>query len=140
MTKRMFTLSVLAAIAVAAGVLPSPAYAATKLTSSRSQTETWSVVQIGDEFKAIRSSDLKSEKKRVADQYKADIKKWEADKIKDPDAPRPPRLFVRVRKTNIDSQEAAKNYCDKFQEELDKKNEGKDSSGDKPKAAGKSGG
>ena len=78
----------------------------------------------------------------MADQYKADMKKWKADKIKDPDAPRPPRLSVRVRKTNIASQEAAKNYCDKFQEELDKKNEGKDTKDtktDKPKRPARAG-
>lgn len=145
MTRRMFTLSILAGIAAAAGVLASPAYvqgAQSKGAGTRSQNENWCVVQVGDEFKAIRSADLTQENKRVKDQYNTDMKKWKAERVKDPDAPKPHRLSVKVKKKNIASQEEAKNYCDKFQEELDRKNEGndsKDAKTDKPKTASKGG-
>ena len=55
----------------------------------------------------------------------------------------PKKLIVKVKKTNLSSQDEAKAYCDKLQEELDKKNEGKDtkdtkdSKTDKAKTAGK---
>ena len=130
MTKRMFTLSILAGIAVAAGVLASPAYVqgATKQgAGNRAQVENWCVVLEGDEFKAIRFNDMTQEKKRLADQYKSDMKKWKADKVNDPDAPRPHKLTPKLKKQNLSSQEEARAYCKKLQDELDEKNEGKDS-------------
>ena len=71
---------------------PKPSHHRTP-TGSSSQNENWCVVQEGDEFKPIRSTDLTNEKKRLADQYKADMKKWKADKVKDPDAPKPHKLI-----------------------------------------------
>jgi hypothetical protein len=84
------------------------------------KVEMFAVVQIGEEFKAIPMSGLKDEKKRVEDDYKAAVKEWPEARKKDPKAPHPIKLTVKVLKQNIKGQEEADKYKQQLEEQAEK--------------------
>ncbi len=85
------------------------------------QDETYMVIQVGEEFRAIRTSSLKDEEKKVADDYKDAMKAWRDAKKSDPKAPRPAKLIVVKKKSNFETEEGAKKYIDTLQDDADKK-------------------
>ena len=93
--KKSLVISLSAAIIFAAGLVfvPTIAQAQSKHSSSGKgnvkQDETVYVVQIGDEYKAIKKSDRQTEKKKLEDDYKQAIKEWQDSRKLDPKASRP---------------------------------------------------
>jgi hypothetical protein len=94
------------------------------------QNEQYAVVEIGDEIKSIRVSDIPNEKKRVAEDYKKAMKEWNDLKKSDPQAERPPKLSVKTLKQGFNTQKGADEYRDKL---LEKTGKG-DKAGARPKA------
>jgi hypothetical protein len=101
----------------------------TSKTSAKPAEESYTIVQIGDEVKAIRTSDMAVEKKRVADDYKKAMKAWRDAKKSDPKAERPPKMMVKTKKTGFSVKTEADKYAAKLQDELDKKGDSKDAKG-----------
>jgi hypothetical protein len=87
------------------------------------KVETYVVIQIGEEFKAIPSSQLAAEKKRVAEDYKRDMetykdnmKKTGKDKV---EISKPVKKKVTVLKTSCKNKEAVDDYIKKLSQDKD---------------------
>jgi hypothetical protein len=86
--------------------------------------ESYTVVKIGDDYKAIHSTGIKDEKKRIDDENKKALNEWK-DAIKsDPKAERPVPLFLRVIKPGFLTQKGADEYIAKLLEDEDAKGGG----------------
>lgn len=90
----------------------------TKPAASKS-SDLYAVVQIGDEYKVIRQSEIPTETKRVAEKYKDDMKSYQEAKKKDPQAEKPQKVTVKTIKKSIKSQQDAQEYCDKMKDKGD---------------------
>jgi len=128
--RKSFFLPFLVTSLAALGLFLSPLYAQRQssrtrnrsTTTSSKSNDTYTVVQIGDDFRVINSSDLKEEKKRIEDDYKKLVKEWEDRKKIDPDAERPTKPIVKIKMSNFKTQTIANEYARQLQEEADKKN------------------
>ena len=79
-----------------ASVLATPAGSVAQAAPQKKPPpETWAIVQIGDDFKVISTSQIKSEQKKITDDYNAAMKKYKEDKKKDPDAEKPVKAEVQ---------------------------------------------
>ena len=89
------------------------------------KTETYAVIQIGEEIKVVPGSQLASEKKRVAEDYKREMKayqdsKKEAGKGKDKvEIPKPVQKKVKVLKSSCKNQKEAIEYREKLLQDKD---------------------
>jgi hypothetical protein len=89
------------------------------------KAETYAVIQIGEEIKVVPGSQLASEKKRVAEDYKREMKayqdsKKEAGKGKDKvEIPKPVQKKVKVLKSSCKSEKEAIEYRDKLLQDKD---------------------
>jgi hypothetical protein len=92
--------------------------------TSSSKTQSFTVVQIGDEYKVINSSSLADEKKRVNDDNKKKRDEWEDERKADPSLKRPVTLVVKVIKSGFKTQKGADEFVVKLKEK--DKEEGKD--------------
>jgi hypothetical protein len=125
-------------LVIAGGVLLAPAGGLAQTTrkspkpikpSTKPAVQAYTVIQVGDECKVILTSDLAAEKKKVADQYKDDMKQWQKDKKDDPNAPKPAKLVVKVIKGGFKDKAEADKRCADEQEKVDKKKEAKSGAG-----------
>ena len=89
------------------------------------QDETVYVVQIGDEYKAIKKSDYRNEEKKLEEDYKQAIKEWQDSRKLDPKAPRPPKPIMK-KKGTFQTDKVAQDFIDKLKEEDEKKAGGKE--------------
>ena len=94
-------------------------------TKAKTKAETYAVIQIGEEIKVIVGSQLASEKKRVAEDYKRDMKAYQdskknagkgADKV---EVPKPVLKKVKVLKSSCKSEKEAIEYRDKLLQDKD---------------------
>jgi hypothetical protein len=84
------------------------------------QDETVYVIQVGDEYKKVKRSELTTEKKKVEDDYKQALKEWQDIRKSDPKAPRPVKPLIKQKgtfQTDIGAQE----FIDKLKEDDEKK-------------------
>jgi hypothetical protein len=87
-----------------------------------SRTENWTVVKLteGDkiiEYKVIESSRIGDERKTLKKNYDEDMKEWQDRKKFNPSAERPQKRLLTPVKTGFNTQEVAREYCDKLNEE-----------------------
>jgi hypothetical protein len=129
MSKKCFSvLSLTIAGAVAASILLTPAGSLAQqraggrtggtgaAKTGKTAPEVFAVVQIGDEIKVIRNADILTETKKVTEDYKRDMKKWQEDKKSDPKAEKPKKLTLKVLKRSIKTKEEADEFCTKMQD------------------------
>jgi hypothetical protein len=115
--------------AAIASVLATPAGSVAQAAAQKKPpAETWAVVQIGDDMKVISTSQIKSEQKKITDDYNAAMKKYKEDKKKDPDAEKPVKQKFKVLKRNCKTKEEAEDFLQKKQDEADQKAGQKDDS------------
>jgi hypothetical protein len=94
------------------------------------KADTWAVVQIGDEVKIIKSSELKNLQKTAKEEYEQDMKAYkeaqkESSKSKDKvSVPKPVKHSPRILKRSCKTEQDANDARDKILEER----EGKDKS------------
>ena len=85
--------------------------------------DTWTVIQIGDKIKVIRTADIVGEHKRVQEIDAEALRQFEEDKKTDSQAEKPkPTTFTPLKK-QIKSKEDAEKARNSFQEQIEKKNE-----------------
>ncbi len=132
MHRRSFTVLALAVLGAVAGtILLTPA--ASLAATTKKAPEQWVVVKIGDDYKAIRSTEVSNEKKKLADDYKKALEDWKDLRKSDPKAPRPMRVKFKIVKSGFSTEKGAKEYIDKVVEEGDQKDDSKGGSKDKGK-------
>ena len=135
MTRRSFILLTLSALGTAGAFLFSPAssFATTNTSkSTQKKQDEWVVVKIidpqkGDEYKPVRKTDVPTEKKKLADEYKKAMADWKDARKSDPKTPRPVAAKLKVVKTGFNAQKGAEEYCDKLADEDEQKGDSKDS-------------
>ncbi len=89
------------------------------------KVETYMVIKVTDEnktenkveYKAIAASQLKSEEKRVNDDYKQKLKEWHDLKKSDPTAPHPVKIAIKKLQVGYETQKIAQEYADKLKKE-----------------------
>jgi hypothetical protein len=103
------------------GMLVAPAQAQTRSPARSGKADvSYTVLKIGDDYKAVPTSDVAAEKKRVADDYKKQMKDYaDAKKNKDANAEKPVRLLVKLVK-KCKTQQDAQDFIDKLQAGQDK--------------------
>ncbi len=91
--------------------------------------ETYLVIRVTDEnkaenkadtkveYKAITASQLKTEEKRIKDDYAQKLKEWHDLKKIDPQAPRPVPPVIKKYPKTFETQKIAKEYADKLKDE-----------------------
>jgi hypothetical protein len=95
------------------------------------KTETYSVVQVGDEIKVVKKSEMMTFQKGLADAYKQEMKtyneaKKEASKKKEKlDMPKPVKPTVKTLKPSLKSQQEAEDWCEKFVQKKEETKAGK---------------
>jgi hypothetical protein len=90
-----------------------------RVNSTSTANETYMVIKVGDEYRAIRSNSMKDEKKRIEDENKKALIEWK-DAIKsDPKTERPVLLFIRVIKPGFFTQKGAEEYIAKLLDDED---------------------
>ena len=106
--------------------------AASLAATTKKAPEQWVVVKIGDDYKAIRSTEVSNEKKKLADDYNKREEDWKDEK-RNP-TPRPQgRCSVKFKivKSGFTTEEGREEYIDKVVEEGDQKDDSKGGSKDK---------
>ena len=93
--------------------------------SSGKTTTSYTVVKIGDEYKAITSSSLNDEKKRLNEEFKSETKKWNDDKKKESGAEKPVKKTFTTVKSGFKSKEDADKYVTELKERDEEKGSGK---------------
>jgi hypothetical protein len=83
------------------------------------------VIEVGGEYRAIRTSTLKDEKKRIEDDYKKALELWQDEVKVDSKAKRPTKKTIIVKKSGFKTQKGADECVQKLKEE--DQEEGKDS-------------
>jgi hypothetical protein len=100
--------------------LPTVAMAATH-HATHNKVDSYIVVQINDEskseYKVVSSSQMKSEKKRIADEYKGRVKAWNDDRKTDPTIPKPVQATLKIMKDGFETQEGADRYKKKLEDD-----------------------
>ena len=99
------------------------------IKTAAAKSEPYAVVQIGDEIKVIRKSEVNEEKKRIAEEYKQKMKtyeeaKKEATKNKEKlEEPKPDKrdYTMRVLKSSCKTEQEANDYCEKRKQEEESK-------------------
>lgn len=139
--KKSVVLPLLMVVSLAAGIFLAPTGALGQSRSTRSKTtsrpkaqvsnESYVVVQIGDEYKAIRSTAVNDESKRLGTEYTKAMKDWPEDHKKDPTKEKPVKLTLRKIKTGLKSQQEATDYIKTLQEKDDAKPDGKEKAAEK---------
>ena len=134
MKKRVMLASAMV-VALIAGALSAPSHAAEhgRLAQKPAATkvEMYSVVQVGDEVKVLKKSELITFQKGLADAYKQEMKayneaKKEAGKKKEKlDMPKPVKPIVKTLKTLLKSQQEADDWREKFVQKKEETKAGK---------------
>jgi len=94
-------------------------------TPKTTKAETYAVIQIGEEIKVVPGSQLAAERKRVAEEYKRDMKtyqdsKKDSGKGKDKvEIPKPVQKKVKVLKPSCKNEKEAIEYRDKLLQDKD---------------------
>jgi len=123
--------TVLAGAIVACMVMASASFAAPPRSAGKAATpkvETYSVVQIGDEAKVVKKSELASLRKTAAEDYKRAVKDYNTakkeaakskDKDKDKSAPEKPvkRKIVDLAKKTFKTEQEAGTWLDNYLQE-----------------------
>jgi hypothetical protein len=86
-------------------------------STSKTKTESYMVIEVGGEYRAIRTSALKDEKKRIEDDYKKALDLWQDEVKVDSKAKRPTKATVIVKKGGFKTQKGADEYLAKLKEE-----------------------
>ena len=107
----------------------------TSHTKTKTKTESYMVIEVGGEYRAIRTSALKDEKKRVETDYKKALDLWQDEVKVDSKAKKPAKLTVTVKKSGFKTQKGADEYLAKLKEE--DQEAGKDSKDSKNTKEGK---
>jgi len=141
--KKLFPPAVALSISIFALSLlaPSGAWAQAKSPKVKGpKTETYMVIEIIDEnkdedkgerkheFKAISTSQFKSERDRVKKDNEENLKEWKDELKTDPKARQPKTIIIKKLKTGYETQKIAQEYA----KELADKEADKESGGDKP--------
>jgi acetylglutamate synthase len=85
--------------------------------------EQYMVVQVGDDISVISKSQLTEEKKRIAQEYKDEMKTYELakkDAVKKKekfDQPKPTKHIVKILKNSLKSEQEADEWKSKYMEE-----------------------
>jgi hypothetical protein len=118
--------STLVLLSVGVGVMPAWSSEHRSTKSASPKNDQYAVVQVGEDFKVIRNSEVRAEEKRVTDQYNDETKKWKEEKKKDPkyDKEKPVKAKFVILRKSIKSQKEAQEYADKLKK--DKAEKGKD--------------
>jgi hypothetical protein len=128
MKKRVMLVS---ALALVAGVWTATSRAVERGKPAATKTETYSVVQVGDEIKVVKKSEMMTFQKGLADAYKQEMKtyneaKKEASKKKEKlDMPKPVKPTVKTLKPSLKSQQEAEDWCEKFVQKKEETKAGK---------------
>jgi len=100
----------------------SGAYGQPRPGSSRSgksgtTNETYMVIQIGDEYKVVTTTQYKDEEKKVREENEQKMTEWKDEIKNDPKAPRPQKVVIKKLKTGYKVQKIAQEYADKLKDE-----------------------
>jgi hypothetical protein len=124
--KRSKLLSAVVGVVVGMGLLAVTGRAwAQRPAKSTSKTESYMVVEVGGEYKVIRTSALKDEKKRLEDDYKKAVDLWQDEIKAGSKSDRPVKKIILVKKGGFKTQKGADDYVAKLKEK--DQEEGKDS-------------
>jgi ribosomal protein S17E len=120
--------SLFAAALVAAPFIGSSALAAQpKPKEKKEKPEQWAIVQVDEEYQAVRKTDVKQLQKTLTEKYTADLKAWQEHKkeaVKSKmkfDEPKPVSPKVKQMPSTYSSEEAASAAIEKLKAEHDKK-------------------
>jgi hypothetical protein len=89
----------------------------TRKSTGKSSDSTYMVVKIGDKYKAFATRSYNDEKKNLEKENKKREDKWKDERKIDPQAERPQKLFMVVKKRGFNSSEMANKYIKKLEEE-----------------------
>jgi hypothetical protein len=127
--KRSRLLSAIVGVVVGMGLLAATGRAGAQSSShhskSATKTESYMVVECGGEYKVIRTSSLKDEKKRVEDDYKKALDLWQDEIKAGSKSERPIKKIIVVKKGGFKTQKGADEYVATLKEK--DQEEGKDS-------------
>jgi len=97
---------------------PSGAYpSGTRTRNNSSASETYMIINMGDEYKVVPTSRLKDEKKKVDDDYTQELKECHDLGKTDPCVPRPRKLCIKKIKIGYLTPKIAQEYVDKLTDE-----------------------
>ena len=86
--------------------------------ASKPKAEAYVVVQVGDRAEVVKKAEVNAFKKRLDEQFRAEVKAWEeakrsAAKSKQPfDQPKPKKPAVKIHKKTFKSESEAKSYAE----------------------------
>jgi len=112
-----------AAVSAALLFTPSKACAWAGAQGKTAVPETFIVVKIGDDYKAIGKSTLKNERKRVDDEYATKVKEWHDLRKTDPTAPHPVKPIIKIIGTPYETQKIAQKAADDLKDEAANKDD-----------------
>jgi hypothetical protein len=119
------TLAVLGAVAGTILLTPAGGLAA----PTKKTTETWVVIKItdanGDDYKAVRSTDVAAKKKEVAEENKKAKDAYKDAKKSDPKAEKPVLTKLKIVKAGFTTEKGAKDYIDNVLQKDDQKGDSK---------------
>jgi hypothetical protein len=106
---------------------------------SRSSTprENWAVIQIGENYEVIQTSQLNDKKKELKKKYDEELKKYNDRRKLDPSVERPQKETLTVIQKGFSTQEVAKELCDKLIKEKEDKEKEAEKDKEKGKGTGK---
>jgi hypothetical protein len=105
--------------------------------ASKAKSETYVVVQVGDRAEVVKKSEVNAYKKRLDEQYRAEVKAWDeakraAAKGKQPfDQPKPKKPAIKIHRKTFKTEGEAKTFADS----LRSKSGGSKGGGFSPKGA-----
>jgi hypothetical protein len=124
--KKSFLPAVALSVSIfALSLLASSGANAAASSKGAAKNETYMVIKITDEsktdnkveYKAIATSQLANEEKRVKDDYTQKMKEWHDLRKTDPNAPAPKKIKIQKIKSDYETQKIAQEYADKLKAE-----------------------
>ena len=118
MHRRSFMVLAIAALGAVAGtILLTPASSLADNKAAKKAPETWVVIKItdanGDEYKAVRSTEVAAKRKEVAEENKKAKDDYKDARKSDPKAEKPVITKLKIVKSGFTTEKGAKDYIEK---------------------------